>query len=73
MDSLRMDPAPQEQCPVTSVCKQSSSDHDIASLFDSLVPVKENVNDGSIDSVILQNNTVSINVEVPVSLLSCYF
>ena len=39
-------------------CEQSSSDYDIASLFDSFVPVEETVKDGSIDSVILQNNTV---------------
>ena len=44
------------------MCEQSSSDYDIASLFDYVVPVDVNVRDGSIDSVILQNNTVSINV-----------
>ena len=41
MDILRKDPAPQEQCPITSVCEQSSIDYDIASLFDSFVPVEE--------------------------------
>ena len=70
VDILRKDPAPQEQCPVTSVCEQSSSDRDIASLFDFVVPDEEIVKDGGIDSVILQNNTVFINVEAPVSFIT---
>ena len=70
VDILRKDPAAHEQCPITSVCEQSSIDYDIASLFDSFLPVEETVKDSIIDSVILQNNTVSINVEAPVSFIT---
>jgi len=53
-----------------SVCKQSNGDYRIASLFESVIPSVKNVNDcdldePKVDSVVVQNNTVSINAEAP--------
>ena len=56
----------------TSACEQGYSDFGIASLFDCAMPsVKRcDLDKPNVDSVILQNNTVSINAEAPVSFVT---
>jgi len=71
----RNEPALKEQSFVASACEQDRSDFDIASLFHCGRWHKTSVNgcdldESKIDSVILQNNTVSVNAEAPVSFVT---
>ena len=53
-------------------CEQVYSDFGIASLFDCVMPFANgcDLNEPKVDSVILQNNTVSINAEASVSFVT---
>ena len=66
------EPALKEQSLGTSVCEQCYSDYGIASLFDCAMPSasKYDLDKPNVDMVILQNNTVSINAEAPVSFVT---
>jgi len=68
---LRNEPAIKEQSLVASVCEQGNSDYGIASLFDCVMPCVNgcDLDEPKVDSVIFQNNTVSINAEAPVSFV----
>jgi len=69
---LRNEPAIKEQSLVASACEQGNSDYGIASLFDCVMPSVNGcgLDEPKVDSVIFQNNTVSINAEAPVSFVT---
>ena len=69
---LRNKPALRQPSPVASACEYDRSDFGIASLFDCVMPSVNgcDLNEPKVDSVILQNSTVSINAEVPVSFIT---
>jgi len=69
---LRNEPAIKEQSLVASAYEQGTSDFGIASLFGCVMPSVNgcDLDEPKIDLVILQNNTVSINAEAPVSFVA---
>jgi len=69
---LQNEPAIKEQSLVASACEQDNSDFGIASLFDCVMPSVNgcDLDEPKIDSMILQNNTLSINAEAPDSFVA---